>query len=104
VLSTFGFASLGIVEDDFAQLGYVIQLGQPPARIDLLTSLTGVEFIVNMVLSLLSKGQRLKSPGKTKTDVVVPVAPGVPVVVSRAQVPREVAPGAAAQHPTLAIP
>jgi len=44
VLNTFGFASLGIVEDDFAQLGYVIQLGQPPARINLLTSLTGVEF------------------------------------------------------------
>ncbi len=31
-------------EEDFTVPGYVIQLGQPPIRIDLLTSLTGVEF------------------------------------------------------------
>jgi hypothetical protein len=36
--------------------------------------------------------------GKTKTDVVVPVAGGVPVAVRRANVPRFVVPRAAPQH------
>lgn len=43
-LDDFGFASLELKEEDFTVPGYVIQLGQPPIRIDLLTSLTGVEF------------------------------------------------------------
>lgn len=43
-LESFGFGSLGLTKADFLEPGYVVQLGQPPARIDLLTSLTGVEF------------------------------------------------------------
>ena len=43
-LADFGFGSLGLKPSDFVTPGYVVQLGQPPARIDLLTSLTGVEF------------------------------------------------------------
>jgi hypothetical protein len=43
-LDAFGFGSLGLTATDFLEPGYVVQLGQPPARIDLLTSLTGVEF------------------------------------------------------------
>ena len=37
-LQDFGFASLDIKEEDFLHPGYVVQLGQPPARIDLLIS------------------------------------------------------------------
>ena len=44
VLSDFGFASLGLSENDFLTPGHVIQLGLAPNRIDLLTSITGVEF------------------------------------------------------------
>ena len=40
----FRFSSLDIKEEDFLSPGYVIQLGQPPGRIDLLTSVTGLEF------------------------------------------------------------
>ncbi|HHA18767.1 MAG TPA: hypothetical protein ENK70_03585 [Methylophaga sp.] len=43
-LQDFGFSSLDINEGDFLSPGYVVQLGQPPARIDLLTSVTGLEF------------------------------------------------------------
>lgn len=43
-IQDFGFESLDLTADDFTSAGYVVQLGQPPARIDLLTSLTGVEF------------------------------------------------------------
>ena len=43
-LQDFGFSSLEINEEDFLSPGYVVQLGHPPARIDLLTSVTGLEF------------------------------------------------------------
>jgi len=43
-LQDFGFSSLDIKEEDFMSPGYVVQLGQPPSRIDLLTSVTGLEF------------------------------------------------------------
>jgi hypothetical protein len=43
-LAAFGFGSLGLAESDFTQEGQVIQLGAPPVRIDLLTSITGVSW------------------------------------------------------------
>lgn len=43
-LADFGFASLGLVATDFTEPGRVVQLGYPPVRIDLLTSIDGVEF------------------------------------------------------------
>jgi len=43
-LAGFGLASLGLKASDFADSYQVIQLGVPPGRIDLLTSLTGVTF------------------------------------------------------------
>ncbi len=44
VLSAFGFGSVGIIEDDLLTPGRVIQLGHPPNRIDILTSISGVNF------------------------------------------------------------
>ncbi len=43
-LSDFGFESLGLKPDDFLTPGYVIQLGYPPYRIDILTEVKGVDF------------------------------------------------------------
>jgi len=43
-LKDFGFSSLDLKEEDFLSTGYVVQLGQPPNRIDILTSVTGLEF------------------------------------------------------------
>jgi len=40
----FGFGSLGLKESDFIKEGNIIQLGYPPLRIDLLTSIDGVVF------------------------------------------------------------
>ena len=42
-LGDFGFGSLGLTRDDFGS-DSVIQLGHPPRRIDLLTTLDGVDF------------------------------------------------------------
>jgi hypothetical protein len=44
VLRAFGFASLGLSAVDFLHPDRVVQLGHPPNRIDLLTSITGVTF------------------------------------------------------------
>ena len=44
VLRDFGFGDLGISQQDFLAADRVIQLGMAPNRIDLLTSLTGVDF------------------------------------------------------------
>ena len=44
VLDIFGFGSLGIKCADLLQPEAVIQLGYPPARIDLLSSIDGVAF------------------------------------------------------------
>ena len=43
-LEQFGFGSLGITLSDLTTPAQVIQLGYPPRRIDLLTSIDGVEF------------------------------------------------------------
>ena len=43
-LDQFGFGSLGLQADDLMAPNQVIQLGYPPIRIDLLTTLPGVEF------------------------------------------------------------
>jgi len=43
-LSEFGFGSLDLLETDFTSGENVIQLGVPPVRIDIMTSLSGVEW------------------------------------------------------------
>jgi hypothetical protein len=43
-LDQFGFGSLGLTRDDFLSDDQIIQLGNPPSRIELFTTLPGVEF------------------------------------------------------------
>ena len=43
-LGQFGFGGLGLTADDFRKPDAVVQLGYPPARIDLLTAIDGVSF------------------------------------------------------------
>ena len=44
VMEDFGFGSVGLKVGDFAEPHRIVQLGKPPNRIDILTSLKGVEF------------------------------------------------------------
>lgn len=44
VLNEFGFSASNITAKDLMQKGKVIQLGNPPYRIDLLTSIDGIDF------------------------------------------------------------
>lgn len=43
-LEAFGFTSVGLTPNDFEHADQVIQLGTPPVRIDLITSITGVSW------------------------------------------------------------
>ena len=43
-LKSFGFGCLKLSESDFSKPGNVIQLGVPPVRIDIVTSITGVDW------------------------------------------------------------
>jgi hypothetical protein len=43
-LTDFGFGNIELTKEDFTSLGKIIQLGVPPNRIDLLTSIDGVDF------------------------------------------------------------
>lgn len=43
-LDEFGFGSLGLSVDDFVEPEIVVQLGYPPHRIDIITSIDGVDF------------------------------------------------------------
>jgi hypothetical protein len=43
-LTAFGFGQLGLTVDDFNRPDSVVQLGYPPYRVDILTSIDGVDF------------------------------------------------------------
>lgn len=43
-LVDFGFGDVGLDASDFTREGLVVQLGYPPLRIDILTSIDGVSF------------------------------------------------------------
>jgi hypothetical protein len=45
VLNDFGFGSLRLGKEDFLKENYVTQLGYPPLRIDILNSISGVDFV-----------------------------------------------------------
>jgi hypothetical protein len=43
-LKDFGFGSLNLSDEDFLKPGQVVQLGHPPVRVDILTSISGVSW------------------------------------------------------------
>jgi hypothetical protein len=43
-LDDFGFGELGLTSEDFTTTDRIVQLGYPPLRMDLLTSIDGVDF------------------------------------------------------------
>ncbi|WP_028525204.1 hypothetical protein [Runella limosa] len=44
VINTFGFSSLGFEKEDFLRENLINQIGYPPLRIDILTSIDGISF------------------------------------------------------------
>ncbi len=60
VLEQFGFASLNVTTDDLLEPDQVIQLGYPPRRIDLLTTLGELDFDVCYVARLVVEVENVK--------------------------------------------
>ena len=74
-LRLFGFEELALSAGDFAKAGSIVQLGRPPNRIDLLTSISGVDFgeawalLDGLPVSFLSREALIKNKqasGRTK--------------------------------------
>lgn len=43
-IENFGFGSLGLTPEDFRKADQIVQIGRPPNRVDLLTTISGVTF------------------------------------------------------------
>lgn len=43
-LKEFGFGEINLTAEDFLKPDYIVQLGRPPRRIDIMTSLKGTDF------------------------------------------------------------
>jgi hypothetical protein len=80
VVRDFGFEDTGLTSQDFLKEHQVVQLGYPPNRIDVLTTLTGVSFgaawsgavpaqLEGLSVKILSRGHLIankKALGRTK--------------------------------------
>jgi len=64
VLKDFGFSELDVMIDDLIKDDIIIQLGVAPVRIDLLTSISGVDF------DDAFSTKALRSFGKTKANFI----------------------------------
>jgi len=60
VLEEFMGSTIGFTKDDFLKEDNVIMLGRPPFRIDILTSITGVQFEVAYESSRIYKDDALE--------------------------------------------
>jgi hypothetical protein len=70
VLVEFGFASLGLAAKDFLEPRTIVQLGYPPNRIDVLTSLSGVTFEEAWARRLEVDDAGLSLPFLSRDDVL----------------------------------
>lgn len=70
VISDFGFGSLGLKDHDFLKNNYVTQLGYPPLRIDILNSISGVDFDEAYLQKILTDIDDLKIAFISLTDFV----------------------------------
>jgi hypothetical protein len=69
VVKEFGFGSLFSVKD-FQKAGYAIQLGRPPYRIDILTSIDAVEFETAYKKRKTIRSQGLSLPLIGRADLI----------------------------------
>lgn len=69
-LHDFGFGSLNLSVADFVEEGMIIQLGDPPNRIDILTSVKGLEFELAWQSREMLSGSELSIPFISKGDLI----------------------------------
>ncbi len=69
-LDDFGVGSLGLSEEDFIQPGQIIQLGYEPVRVDLMTSIPGVDFSTVWKNRVMGKYGELEVPFISLLDLI----------------------------------
>ena len=69
-LDAFGFASLGVDAQDFLKPQAMVQLGCPPARIDLLTTIDGITFVEAVANRIYFEIDNLKLPVISVDDLI----------------------------------
>ena len=69
-LNEFGFGALGITKQDLTQDDQVLQLGYPPIRIDIMTSIDGVDFDEAFNNSLITSYGDIKIKIISKDDFI----------------------------------
>ena len=69
-LQAFGFGSLGLTPDDFQADDTIVQLGYEPNRVDLLTSLKGVEFAPCYQRRLEAEVEGIQVPFIASSDLI----------------------------------
>ena len=69
-LTEFGFGKLNLSADDFTTPDRVVQLGYPPYRIDIISSITGVEFDSAWANRLIVDVDGLKVPFIGRDDLL----------------------------------
>ncbi len=69
-LTKFGFGSLGLTKEDLLDPRAVVQLGDPPLRIDLLTGISGVEFDAAHARHFVVKWEDLDIPVIDREDLI----------------------------------
>lgn len=69
-LDAFGFASLGVEAQDFLEPQAMVQLGYPPARIDLLTTIDGITFSEAFANQVLFEIDDLRLPVISVDDLI----------------------------------
>ena len=70
-LNAFGFADVGISVGDFSREDSVIQLGFPPYRIDILTSIDGVEFTEAWARRVMVRINNMDVPFISRSDLII---------------------------------
>ena len=70
-LKDFGFGDVGITVSDFARENSVVQLGFPPHRIDILTSIDGVKFNDAWDRRVIVSVAHLEIPFISREDLIV---------------------------------
>ena len=70
-LEEFGFTGLGITTDDFTRADSIVQLGYPPYRIDILTSIDGIEFNAAWENRLMVNLDGIEVPFISRTDLIL---------------------------------
>ena len=69
-LAGFGFKNIGLSKADFIKPGDIVQLGVPPVRIDLMTSVTGLDFAAAWENRVTGKYGGIRAFFVSKADLI----------------------------------